>query len=72
MQTKLIKELACGDKVKVNDPDGAAVITAKGRSRLFQASGGCFRLDMRIVDGPNKGQEITDQHHPGDDAVELA
>lgn len=69
MHTKLIKDLKIGDVVQISEPDGTARITAKERSRLFRASGGCFRLDMTIESGPNKGKQITDQHHPGDDAV---
>ena len=72
MQTKLIKDLAVGDRVLVDDPSAIARITAKERSRLFRASGGCFRLDAHIESGPNKGKNITDQHHPGDDAVQLS
>lgn len=72
MKTKLIKDLEVGNRVVVDDPPAVARITAKERSRLFQASGGCFRLDAHIMTGPNKGKNITDQHHPGDDAVRLA
>ena len=72
MKTKLIKDLAIGDRVMVDDPPAIARLTAKERSRLFRASGGCFRLDLAIETGPNKGKKITDQHHPGDDAVQLS
>lgn len=68
---KAIKELKVGDIVCVSDPDGHARITRKERSRLFHASGGCWAMDLLITKGPNKGKTITDQHHPGDDHVEV-
>lgn len=69
MHTKLIKDLNVGDIVQISEPEGTARITAKKPSRLFHASGGCFRLDMRLESGPHQGHEVKDQHHPGDDAV---
>lgn len=71
MQTKLVKDLIVGDRVMIIEPDAEARIVAKERSRLFSASGGCFRLDMKVESGPHKGQSINDQHHPGDDAVQI-
>ena len=67
--TKLIKDLKVGDRVGVKDPEGVAEITRVERSRLFQAAGGCFRLDWKIVEGPHKGKRIEDQHHAGDDRI---
>lgn len=72
MATKLVKELKVGDRIKIADPDGTAEITGREPSKLFHASGGCWRLDMSLTGGPHKGERIKDQHHPGDDAVELA
>ena len=72
MKTKAIKDLEIGDEVRLVDPEERARITNKGRSRLFNAVGGCFRLDMLVIGGPNKGQKIRNQHHAGEEQVELA
>jgi len=70
--SKPVKELFIGDRVRIVEPDGIAEVTHIERSRLFQAAGGCFRLDMKIIGGPNKGQRIRDQHHGGEEEIELA
>lgn len=72
MERKLIKDLECGDRVALKEPNGVAVVTRKERSKLFQAMGGCFRLDFKVVEGPHVGEKIKDQHHPGLSEVELA
>ncbi len=72
MARKAIKDLAIGDRVTLLEPSGVAVVALKEKSRLFHSPGGCWRFDFRIVDGPHKGETLKDQHHPGDDEVELA
>lgn len=67
----LVKDLKAGDRVCLSEPDGVAVITDKQRSRLFQAAGGCWRLDMKVVEGPHVGKRISDQHHPGEEEIEV-
>ena len=71
METKLVKDLQVGDRVVIKDPDGVGEIVSKERSKLFQASGGCWAMDIRVIEGPNKGKKITDQHHAGDMEVEI-
>ena len=71
MKTKLVKDIAVGDIVKVVEPDGTARVTSIAKSRLFRAEGGCFRLDLMIKSGPNKGKTIKDQHHAGLCAIEV-
>ena len=70
--TKLVKDLNIGDRVHISEPEGTAIIQLKERSRLFQASGGCFRLDMQLDTGPHKGEWIKDQHHGGDEEIVMA
>lgn len=72
MTTKLIKDLVRGDRIRIQDPDGIARVTHIERSKLFRAVGGCWRIHLAITDGPNRGETIRDQHHPGDVPVELA
>lgn len=72
METKLVKDLQIGDRVAIKDPDGVGEIRSKERSRLFQASGGCYAMDIRVIEGPNAGKTIRDQHHAGDMEVEIA
>ena len=63
--TKAVKDLEAGDKVLVYKPGGVAVVRSKQKSKLFKAEGGCWRLDLQIVEGPNAGKWIKDQHLPG-------
>jgi hypothetical protein len=72
MATKAVKDLMVGDVVRLVEPEGAARITRKEKSRLFTASGGCFALWLRVTAGPDKGATVRDQHHAGDTEVELA
>jgi hypothetical protein len=71
MARKAVKDLVIGDRVPLREPDGIAVISRKEKSPLFHAPGGCWRLDFKVVDGPHKGETIKDQHHPGEDEVEI-
>lgn len=59
-KTKRVADLTVGDLVLLNDPDGVGRILSKGPSRLFKAEGGCFRLDVRVTDGPHRGIDKTD------------
>ncbi len=70
--TKAVRDLVPGDRVRLKDPEGIARIRHVEKSRLFRSPGGCFRIDMTVVDGPHKGEQINDQHHAGDDELELA
>ena len=71
MVTKLIRDLQTGDVVKIVEPEGKARVSHIERSRLFQAVGGCFRIDLTVTDGPHKGEKIRDQHHSGSQEIEL-
>lgn len=72
MTTKLVKDLQVGDRVHISEPEGTAIVKLKEHSQLFRASGGCFRLDMKLDSGPHKGEWIKDQHHGGDEEIVLA
>lgn len=70
--TKSVNTLAVGDRVRLKEPDGIAAVRRIERTRIFQASGGCFMIDLAVVDGPHKGEKIKNQLHAGDTIVELA
>lgn len=72
VKTKLVRDLEIGDRVVLVEPMGVGRVSLKERSRLFQGSGGCWRLDFKVIDGPHKGETIRDQHHPGDCSAEIA
>lgn len=69
MHTKLVKDLAVGDRIETVNPAGVAEVRKISKSRLLQAAGGCFAIDLKVVKGSAKGQWIRDQHHPGNDIV---
>jgi hypothetical protein len=64
MIMKKIKDLTVSDRVALEAPGVFAVVTRKEKSRIFKGAGGCFRLDFRVGNGPDKGAKITDQHRP--------
>jgi hypothetical protein len=73
MKTKAVENLEVGDKVMVRDPNGVdpngvGVVRRKQKSRLFSR---CWRLDIKVVEGPNKGEWIKDQHFPDFTEVEI-
>lgn len=69
MKQTPIKKLKVGDTIELAEPEGAGRIISFQRSRLFNANGGCWRLDIKITDGEHKGEWIRDQHYPGDNEV---
>ena len=71
MNTKFVKHLKVGDRVRVQDPEGVGKVVYVGPSQLFTASGGCFRIDADLVAGPNAGKSVWGQHLPGDAEVEV-
>jgi hypothetical protein len=76
-KTKLIKDLAPGDRVVLSEPDGVAVVTSCNRDRAMDiiehADGGkSYAVSMRVVDGPEKGETIKNQCYSGNSAVAIA
>lgn len=80
MKTKLVKDLEIGDKVNiaVGNANGEGTYIATGevvkkvRRSLFQAKGGCFQLDVKVLNGSSAGRIVRDQFHAGADEAELA
>lgn len=71
MTRKMIKDLELGDVVALEGGKTGARVRSIQQSRLFQSPGGCWRLDLTVINGPYKGEKINDQHHPGTSEVEL-
>lgn len=70
-----IKDLAKGERILLTD--GVAVVTSVRRERAMDvvehvAGGGAYLINVKVVDGPDKGETFADQLYHGNQEVELA
>ena len=71
MEAKQIKELVAGDRVRIINPDGVAEVENIEPHPVRKADGGCFLIDLLVVDGADKGCRLN-KVHAGIDKVALA
>jgi hypothetical protein len=76
MQTKKISELCKGDRVCLEEPEGAALVTSIQRRREMDviqhvAGGGAYAINLKVIDGPHKGETMTNQLYHGNQEVSL-
>lgn len=70
MTLKRVKDIRRGDLIVL--PSGIGRVLFTERCRAFQSPGGCFRLHLIIVTGPEAGGRMNGQQYPGDALAEVA
>lgn len=68
---KQVSDLTTGDRVWVVNPDGIAEVVSIEPHPTRKAEGGCFLIDLLVIDGEEKGCRFT-RDHPGVAQVALA
>lgn len=61
---KQVSDLNAGDRVLVVNPDGIAEVGNIESHPTRSADGGCFLIDLLVIDGEEKGCRFT-RVHPG-------